>query len=190
MRYDPLDYDDANEKVRNIYSDYLRSTHSFELPNWLKSLGKSENLADGYWSFVKSTLVEGELPSILKEMVLFLVSVTNGSPYCATAHAHAVMALDKGLTFEDLVAMAENIDAVRMPEATKAALKFSVKLISSPHSLERDDFATLSRLGFSDAQIQELIATASLAQMFNTYAISLGLPIEEGYRSFPLEQAA
>lgn len=185
-RFQPIEFSQAQDDVKSVYADYLATTRSFELPNWLKFLGAHRQLAESYWYYTKSILFSGQLPLVLKELVIFVVSVTNGSPYCSTAHAHSVLSLDSSLSFEDLVAIARDFDSVDLPAATKAALTFARKLAIDPVRVTEDDFRSLGESGYGEPEIQELIATVSLANMFNMLAISNAIPLDEGYRAFPL----
>lgn len=188
QRYTPVEFEDATPAVRLIYTDYLNTTNSYDLPNWLKSLGSKPPMASAYWNHVKNTLVNGQLPMIVKELVIFLVSVRNGSPYCASAHAHAVLSLDRGLVFEDLIALAKDLDSTPLPVATRNALKFALKIASEPNNVGENDWQTLIEAGFDEQMILELISIVSLADMFNTYAITYDVPVDSGYRRFPLER--
>jgi uncharacterized peroxidase-related enzyme len=187
-RYNPVEFDDACPAVRNIYADYLASTNSFCVPNWLKNLGSKPSMASAYWLHVKNTLVHGHLPMILKELVIFIISVRNGSPYCASAHAHAVLSLDRSFVFEDLIELADNLDSIELPEAMRVALYFATKLASRPYQVTEQDWDQLSEMGYDDASIEELIAIVSLAAMFNTYAISHDIPVDSEYRRFPVKR--
>lgn len=190
QRFKLFDFDAAAEPMRGTYSDYLRETNSFKLPIWLMSMGGAPRLASSYWHFCKSMMLEGDLPMIIEEMAVFLVSVTNGSPYCSSAHAHAVLSLDQRLSFDDLVSLSRDVDSIDLPAATRAALKFAVKVASDPANVSDADLQGLAAHGFSDEQVNELMGVIVLAGAFNTYAISMNLPVEDGYREFPLQQAA
>jgi AhpD family alkylhydroperoxidase len=95
QRYALMDYASAPPEVRAIYDDYLQSTGSTSVPLWVQSLGHNPHLLRGYWERTKGSLVHGTLPGVLKEMVIFVVSVVNGSRYCSACHAHAVLTMDR-----------------------------------------------------------------------------------------------
>ena len=188
-RFQLVEYDDASPGVRAVYDDFLRETCSFELPYWIKSLGHSENLARAYWHRVHGTLVVGELPRILKELILFVVSVVDGAPYCAASHAHAALQFDKTLTYDDLVAMTKDLDAVARPPAHRAALRFADKAARDADLITDDDFAALSSAGFIDSEITEIISTIDMGLMFNNFTKMRRLPIDPQYRPILPETA-
>lgn len=189
-QFKPVEFAHASERVRLVYSDYLTSTRSIELPNWLKHLGQSQELAEAYWNFTKTVLLGGQLPYLLKELTIFVVSVTNGSPYCSAAHAHSILAFDDGLTFDDLVTLATDLQNANLPPATKVALSFARKLAKDPSSIGDADYHSLMQYGYSEVDIEELKATVTLGNMFNSFAISTGLPLDRSYRTFPLKVLA
>ncbi len=158
-------------------------TGALSLPNWLKSCGHSVHHARAYWEKVKGCLIHGELPAILKELIIFVVSVRNGTPYCTACHAHAAISLDSSWSYEDMVTLATDIDIVTMPAATKAALKFA----QDPGAMTDDDFESLRANGFSASQIQEILGVIDIAVMFNTYTMGIQLEIDPEYRTIPME---
>lgn len=189
-RFQLVEYDDASPEVRAIYEEFLRTTGSFELPYWVKSLGHSELIARTYWEKVRGTLVLGDLPLIMKELIIFVVSVANGSRYCTACHAHAALQLDGTLTYEDLVMMTQNLDGVVRPPAHRAALKFADKAARDGNLITDEDFASLTSVGFTAADVAEIISTIDLAMMFNCYTKVLQLPLDPHYRPILSEVGA
>lgn len=183
MRHALVEFDEAPKLVQGVYSDYLCATNSFDVPNWLKSLGHSDLQAGVLWQSAKNIMMKGELPQVLKELVIFVVSVTNGSPYCSSAHGHALLALDRTLTFDDLIKLTKDFDSVPLPPASKVAIKFAAKVAKDPISLDDSDFEQLRKVGYSHVQIGELLEVIMLGNMFNTYAITMQLPLDEGYQA-------
>ena len=122
------------------------------------------------------------MPYILKELVIFIVSVTNGSPYCSAAHSHSILATSRSLSFNDLIALAQDLDSVQLPEASRAAMKFAKKMATDPNIITDEDFAKLTDAGFEDQHIAEILSVIALAIMFNNITIAMQLPLDEGYR--------
>lgn len=182
-RYTLIDYDTAPVDVRELYDDYLRSTGSTSVPIWVRSLGASPDLLRAYWERTKGSLLRGNLPLLLKEMIIFVVSVENGSRYCSAAHAHAVLSLDKTLTFENLSALTGLGDAgLDLPQSFRAALDFAILATRDANAVPDRAFEALEDADFSRAEIHELQAVIDLAKMFNSYTSSLRLPIDPDYR--------
>ena len=63
-----------------------------------------------------------------------------------------------------------------------------ISTASEPNNVREKDWQTLIDAGFDEQMILELISIVSLADMFNTYAITYDVPVDSGYRRFPLER--
>jgi alkylhydroperoxidase family enzyme len=183
-RYNLVEYEQATPDIREIYDDYLRVTSSTSLPIWVKSLGGNKHLLHAYWERAKGTLAFGDLPLVLKEMIIFVVSVENGSRYCSACHAHAVLQIDKSLTVEDLIAMAEVDEAqlALLPPPFRAALIFAKQVATNSNNAQDEDFISLVNAGFNSSEISELLSAIDLAMMFNSYTTAMKLPIDPEYK--------
>ena len=182
QRYALVEYEAASAQVRALYDDYLQSTGAPRLPVWVKSLGHSADLLRAYWSRTKGSLVLGTLPLVLKELVIFVVSVENGSRYCAACHAHAVLQLDHSFTYEDLCSMTDSNTLLDLPPAFRAAVTFATRMARDVNAVDDADFEHLADAGFSYDEIHELLAVIDLAAMFNVYTSAAQLPIDPEYR--------
>lgn len=188
-RCELVDIDDASPKVREQYEAFLRSSGGYAVPNWLKCFGHSDSLTKAYWEHVRGVLLKGELPYIFKELVIFIVSVTNGSAYCSAAHAHSILSTSRALSFSDLISLAHNLDSVQLPATVHAALKFAQKMARDPNSITDADFDSLASAGIAKEQTAELLAVIALAVMFNNITIAMRLPLDEEYRQvLPLSE--
>ena len=182
QRYTLVDYEAASPGVRALYDDYLQSTGAPHLPVWVRSLGHSEDLLRAYWSRAKGSLVSGNVPLVLKELVIFVVSVENGSRYCAACHAHAVLQLDHSFTYEDLCSMTDSNTLLDLPPAFRAAVTFATRMARDVNAVDDADFEGLTEAGFSHDEVHELLAVIDLAVMFNVYTSAARLPIDPEYR--------
>jgi len=183
QRYTLVEYKDAPPDVRAIYDDYLRTTGATTVPIWVQSLGGSPHLLHAYWERAKGTLALGSVPSILKEMLIFVVSVTNGSRYCSACHAHAVLSMDRTLKFEDLNALLDDREqALKLPRSYRAALNFAIAMAEDANEISDEQFAALEEADFSAEEIRELLSAIDLAKMFNAYTSAMRLPLDPEYR--------
>ncbi|MDE2370751.1 MAG: carboxymuconolactone decarboxylase family protein [Burkholderiales bacterium] len=182
-RYTLVDYESANADVRAIYDDFLRQTGSTAVPYWVQSLGCNVPLLHAYWERTKGSLVHGVMPSILKEMVIFVVSVENGSRYCSACHAHAVLGMDPTLKFEDLNALLDTEDQrLKLPPSHRAALNFAIRMARDANAVSDADFESLRDADFDDDEIRELLSVIDLATMFNKYTSAMRLPLDPEYK--------
>jgi len=183
QRYSLMPYGSAPPEVRAVYDDYMHCTGATSVPLWVQSLGFNATLLRAYWERTKGSLVHGQLPGVLKEMVIFVVSVVNGSRYCSACHAHAVLNMDRTLKFEDLDALMRADDTGPMlPASHRAALNFAMQMAHDANAVTDDHFRALQDADFSDDEIRELLSVIDLAKMFNAYTSAISLPLDPEYR--------
>ncbi|MBL8510497.1 MAG: carboxymuconolactone decarboxylase family protein [Betaproteobacteria bacterium] len=183
QRYTLVEYDQATPEVRAIYDDILHNIDSATVPNWAKSLGSNAALLKAYWERTKGSLLYGSIPTILKEMIIFAVSVENGSRYCSACHAHAVLNMDKTLKFDDLFALVGKQDTrLALPQPYRAAIQFATQVARDPNSVTDQAFDNLRAADFTDNEIRELLSVIDLAMMFNSYTSTLRLPLDPQYK--------
>ncbi len=181
LRYVLTSLDEASPATRSLYEDFMRVTGSENLPTYIQSLGHSPALLRAYWEKTKGCLIEGNLPLLLKEMVVFVVSRINGAEYCTACHAHAVLQLDKSLSYADLLILTESADKLQLTPAYRQAIAFATKVAQDARSATDEDFEALRQAGFTLTEIMELLAVIDLAVMFNTYTSGARLPIDPEY---------
>lgn len=183
QRYTLTSYAAASPGTREVYDEFLRLSGAAAVPVWLESLGHNPTLIKAYWEKTRGCLLEGELPHVLKEMAIFVVSRINGAAYCSACHAHAALQLDPTLTYHDLVNILDPGNQVPLPAAHRAALVFADQMARDANSVTDADFEALTRAGFSDSEIKELLSVIDLAMMFNCYTSGMQLPLDPEYKA-------
>jgi alkylhydroperoxidase family enzyme len=180
-RFQLVEYEDASPEARAIYDDVLATLGTTKLPIWIKALGASLPLLRGNWEKTKAVLATGQVPRLLKELIIFYVSTKRGSEYCSACHAHAALQQDPSLTYRDLKELVNGHEYASMPESFKVALRVAAKSALDPSAVSDDDFRALADAGFSGAEIGELLAQADLAVMFSTITMTYRLPLDPEY---------
>ena len=156
-----VDYDDASPEVQALYDDIMSTMGVPGVLNSLKALGNNPIILRGVWAMLKSTLIEGEIPELLKQMILFKISVIAGNEYCTSLHAHAALNLDPTLTYDDLKTLIDGECSANMPPSYSVAIDIvsRVSLESKTIGDEEWDFEEQLRdEGFSEKEIDELLA--------------------------------
>jgi uncharacterized peroxidase-related enzyme len=113
-------------------------------------------------------LAPSGLSKLEREMIAVAVSSHNRCYYCLVAHGAAVRQLSGDPPLGELMAM--NYRAARLSKRQRAMLDFAVKLTAEPWLIEEDDRAALRRAGFSDHDVWDIAAVASLFNMTNRVA--------------------
>lgn len=176
-RYGMVDYANASQEVKAIYEDTMQTLQLPFVLNWFKCQGSNAVLLRGNWIKLKSTLVEGEVPNVLKQLIIYNVSKTRGCEYCA--HAHGIFANSmSSMISEEPGYKATDLDAPQLPNAYKAAINIISKAALHAQDISNTDFEELSACGFSPSEIQELMAQADLVNMLNTMADISGIKVD------------
>ena len=184
-----VEYEDASPEVRAIYDEITDTMGSTSVLNFLKALGHNPHVLKGVWGLLRETVVEGETPALLKQLILFKVSINAGNQYCTKLHGHAALNLDPTLTYEDLISLSSGDCTASLPPSFPVAIEVVSRAALDSKSVESEDWDFEEKLrdeGFSEAEIDELLAVGFFSVMMNmltdTYDIPWELPFppEEG----------
>lgn len=177
-RFEFVSYEDASLEVREIYDDIMKTMGMPFVINWFKCQGGNPNLLRGNWAKVKYTLCSGQVPMLLKQLILFKVSRERGCKYCTFLHKTTSDSLGKELCTDEGWAVSENLDSAHVPSSFKVGVEVVSRLALDPLATTDDDFELLRDEGFSELEIQELMAQADLINMLNTIADISGIEID------------
>jgi AhpD family alkylhydroperoxidase len=96
--FDLIEYNDAGPEVRAVYDDIMATRKTDWVNNFWKALAHDPALLTRTWEDTKQLMAAGALDAVTKELIYLSVSITNGCPYCVTAHT--VSARGKGMSDE------------------------------------------------------------------------------------------
>jgi len=179
-----VEYNDASKEVQAIYDEIKEITGGLEVPNFIKALGNNENVLRAIWSMTRHTLLEGEIPSLLKQLILFKISVNSGNKYCTALHGNAALNLDPTLSYEDLTDLADGKMHHKLPVTFQIAIDIVSQAALQPKSIADEQFDYEGQLrdeGFSVREIDELMAQAYYGTMMNTFINSCEIPREKEF---------
>ena len=179
-----VEYEDATPGVRGIYDDIIQTIGSPTVLNVFKALGNNENVLRAVWSMVKLAHVQGEVPALLKELILFRISVEAGNRYCESLHGHAALNLDPSLTYDDLVALSEGKARGKLPTSFQAAIDIVSRAALQPKKVGDPDFDFEEQLrdeGFSESEIDELLAQGYFGVMMNMLTDAYDVPRDQTF---------
>lgn len=181
-----VEYQDAAPEVQAIYDEVMEVSGSPDVFNFLKAFGNNENILRALWSMLRYTLLEGEVPALLKQLILFKVSVDYGNTYCASLHGRTVLRMDPTIKYDELIAMSSDGE-LDLPASYAVAIDIVSRMALRPTTVKAEDFDFEEQLrdeGFSQREIDELIAIAGFGVLLNTMTDIVHVPAEE-----PLEPA-
>ncbi|GAV23255.1 carboxymuconolactone decarboxylase family protein [Carboxydothermus pertinax] len=169
-----IEVTEASGKVREVFEDIKK--HFGMVPNLFKTYALKPEILEANWNKVKAVMMQGELNRELKEMVAVVVSRANGCNYCVRAHSAALKML--GIPKETIIQIIENIDDANIPAELKKVLTFAVKATREPNNISEAELNEIKALGYSDAQIVELLSVVDLYTSFNKFLDTLQVEID------------
>jgi AhpD family alkylhydroperoxidase len=95
-----IEYDEASAEVRAVYDDIMTSRGTDWINNFWKALANDPSTLQRTWESIKQVMAPGALDPLVKELIYFAVSASNGCGYCIASHGAA--AKRQGMTPEIL----------------------------------------------------------------------------------------
>jgi alkylhydroperoxidase family enzyme len=173
-----VELEDASPEVKAIYEETMQQLGVPFVLNWFKCQGSNATILRGNWEKLRCTMLLGNVPFILKQLIIYNISSKKGSKYCSHAHGVIADSLSKTLTNDDNVKITQHMDSDYVPSAYKTAIKVVTKCALDPKSTSDADFELLTESGYSLDEIQELMALADLTNMLNSLADISGIQID------------
>lgn len=179
-----VEYQDATPEVKKLYDEGMRTLGIERVPNWMKALGSNANILRSNWEKFRYTVLEGDIPPVLKQLILFNISVKSQNTYCTAVHAYSAMSMDEALTCTKLQQLSDNGSYAGLPESFRVAIDVITELAVTPQNTARDSHERIQALqdeGFSESEIAELIAQADFGVMMNIITAINDIPPEKPY---------
>lgn len=173
-----ISFEDASPEVQLIYDDTRNTLGIPFVLNWFKCQANNPTLLQGNWTKLKSTLCEGQVPNIIKQLIIYKVSDHRQCNYCAAAHKVFANMMGKSLNEDTSFLITDDMDSDSVPESYKVAIRVVSEAALNDGQIENGDFEELRKAGFTDSEIQELFAQADLVNMLNTIANISGIKID------------
>ncbi|EAQ49902.1 MULTISPECIES: carboxymuconolactone decarboxylase family protein [Leeuwenhoekiella] len=177
-RFKIVNYEDATPEVQAIYDDTKRTLQIPFVLNWIKCQGSNATLLSGNWNKLKSTLMMGNVPNVLKQLIIYNVSKERNCEYCAQAHGIFADSMSAMISDNPNFRVTENLDSPIIPESYRTAISVVSKAALNSSQITEEDFDLLEKAGFDEEEIQELMAQADLVNMLNTLADISGIKLD------------
>ena len=167
-----LDRDQVPPEIGALYDALLQQRGV--VPNMFKTVAHAPVLTLGFAALLKPLLSDGALPGWYKELIATRMSVLCGSEY-ATA-GHATSAKQKGASDVQIAAVKSDFESGPFSDSEKLGLRCADRLHRSGRELDDEFYAKLKHV-FTDQQIVELVATASVFEFFPRFVDGLRIPL-------------
>jgi uncharacterized peroxidase-related enzyme len=123
---------------------------------------------------------DGGLTKAEREMIVVATSSANQCHYCVVAHGAILRIRAKNPQIADQIAI--NYRKADITPRQKAMLDFAMKVSRAAEEISEQDFADISRHGFSDDDIWDIAAIAAFFALSNRMANVTGMrPNDEFY---------
>ena len=159
---------DAIGDVKTMYQQ-LQGKKEY-LPNYAKVFCYRPQLMKA-WSQLQKT-IQLTIDHRRFELVTLAAAQTINSSYCSLAHGQVLS--KKYYSDEQLVAIVANQKDSPLDLADKAMMDFARKVAKDSASISQQDIDVLKMLGFDDAAIFDITATAAARCFFGKIADALG----------------
>ncbi|MAS33366.1 MAG: carboxymuconolactone decarboxylase [Anaerolineaceae bacterium] len=166
----------TDAKVQAVYDEIKAELGFGMVPNLFKSMAINPDVLEANWKKFRGTILRGDIPRTLKEMVGVAISQANDSEYALKVHLHGLSAL--GMSEEVLRTLVSDFDACPLPAREKAVIRFGLKAATNPKELTTEMYEELHGMGLDDREIFEIIATANLFTGVNQYTDAIALEID------------
>ncbi len=166
-----------DDKAKAVYIQIKEELGFGIVPNLFKSMAINPAFLETSWNKFRDTILQGELPRTLKEMVGVAISQSNQSEYALRVHLHGLSAL--GMSEEVLEMLVSDFEACPLPKREKAVIRFGLLAGTRPQELTSADYDGLREQGLDESEIFEIIATANLFTQVNQYTDAIALEIDK-----------
>ncbi|NJP10168.1 MAG: carboxymuconolactone decarboxylase [Leptolyngbyaceae cyanobacterium RU_5_1] len=166
----------TDPKARGVYEEILAELGFGIVPNLFKSMAIRTDFLEAMWKLFRSTVLQGQIPRTLKEMIGVAISQANQSEYALKVHLHGLSVL--GISENVLQTLVSDFDNCPLPEREKKVIQFGLLAATNPQSLTDENYQQLHLMGLDKAEIFEIIATANLFAAVNQYTDAIALEVD------------
>lgn len=177
-RFTLVNYNEASPDVKAVFDETMETLQLPFVLNWFKCQGSNVTLLKGNWAKLKSTLIDGQVPNVLKQLIIYNVSKERGCDYCAKAHGIFADSMSSMISNQEGYKVTGDLNSPLLPDSYKSAIKVVTKAALHTDQINEEDFIELENEGFSTEEIQELMAQADLVNMLNTIATISGIKVD------------
>jgi len=171
-----LNPDTATGKARDMF-ERVKSYYRM-VPALQKGLGYLPETTDALWTLSQATVGEGNIREELKRVFFAVTACEVECQYCTAAHMMALRG--KHWTTEECVEVIDGKPSPRLTDKENAAVNFARVVGRRPAAVTDEMVDELRAVGWTDAEIVEIVASVALMRYTSTVAVALDVPLERG----------
>jgi len=168
----------ADPVVRAVYGEIERELGFGIVPNLFRAMAGQPAVLRATWDLFRATVLQGEIPRTVKEMIGIVVSAANNSVYAMAVHLHSLGT--QGIADDVLAALAAGEDsAPGLAPSVTAILKVAhTAARNGPLAVTDTDLAALEAEGVTPAEWGEVFAAIDLFRYVNSFTDLARVPID------------
>jgi len=173
-----LDPDQAEGRSKDVFErvkGYYRM-----VPALQKALAYLPETTDSLWTLSLNSVSEGSIREEVKRVFFAVTAHEVECDYCTKAHMLALLL--KRWSKDECVAVIEGQPSPRLSEKENAAVEFARVVGRRPAAVTDEMVDELRALGWTDAEIVEIVASVALMRYTSTVATALDVPLEKAMR--------
>jgi uncharacterized peroxidase-related enzyme len=168
-RINPVDRN-SSTKTRELWETVEKKKGM--VPNAIAVMAQSPAVVQAYLDSTED-LARGSLSEALRQQIALMVSETNQSEYCVSAHS--VFGRKAGLTESDMLDARHGTSS---DSKTNAALTFARKLVEDRGHVSDEDVEEVRQAGFTEGEVVEIVANVGLVNFTNYFTHVANMEID------------
>ena len=181
-----LDPDKATGRAKDVF-DRVRSYYRM-VPGLQKGLGYLPETTDALWALSQATVREGNIREELKRVFFAVTACEVECQYCTAAHMMALRG--KHWSTEECVEVIDGKPSPRLSDKENAAVNFARVVGRRPAAVTDEMVDELRAVGWTDAEIVEIVASVALMRYTSTVAVALDVPLEKAMEDLVVNRGA
>lgn len=165
----------ATGRVKEVF-DRVESYYRM-VPGLQKGLAHLPETTDALWTLSLNTALEGSISEEMKRVFFAVTAYEVECEYCTAAHMIALMG--KKWSRQECVDLIEGKPSPRLSDKENAAVDFARVVARRPAAVTDDMADVLRNIGWTDAEIVEIVASVALMRYTSTVASAIDVPLEE-----------
>jgi uncharacterized peroxidase-related enzyme len=142
------------------------------------ALSIKPNLLRDSWNFMHNTSFKNKESRLTKQdrdLIDTIVSISNRCRFCTIGHAEVARGNNQDVDFTQQ--LKSDYKQLNISKKLIAALEFAEQLTSHPDKIKKNDVEKLSKVGWSDEDIADIVHETALFNYMNRIVIGLGVNI-------------
>lgn len=169
-----IEPDQATGTTKDVF-DRVKAYYQM-VPGLQKGLAHLPETTDALWTLSLATASEGTIREELKRVFFAVTAHEVECEYCTAAHMLAL--LGKQWSREECLEVIEGKPSARLSDKDSAAVDFARVVGRRPAAVTDQMTDELRQIGWTDAEIVEMVAAVALMRYTTTVASALDVPLE------------